>query len=155
MVFPNDFLILDGGMGTTLQAMGLPPGGVPELLNLEQPEMIAAVHRAYAEAGAQVVYTNTFGANGLKLKRIGRTVDEIVSAASSYARSRDAIDIEIDTVKAERRRGLASAAAAGLILQCLDEGLYPAWDAANKMSVRLTEKLGYEFSREYVCYGLE
>ena len=86
MVFPNDFLILDGGMGTTLQAMGLPPGGVPELLNLEQPEMIAAVHRAYVDAGAQVVYTNTFGANALKLKRTGKTVDEIISAAVKLAK---------------------------------------------------------------------
>ena len=38
---------------------------------------------------------------------------------------------------------------------CLDEGLYPAWDAANKVSVRLAEKLGYEFSREYVCYVIK
>ena len=82
----TEFLMLDGGMGTTLQAMGLPPGGVPELLNLEQPERIAAVHRAYVDAGAQVVYTNTFGANGLKLKRVGRTVDEIVSAAVRLAK---------------------------------------------------------------------
>ena len=62
MELKTEFLMLDGGMGTTLQAMGLPPGGVPELLNLEKPEMIAAVHRAYVDAGAQVVYTNTFGA---------------------------------------------------------------------------------------------
>ena len=80
---------------------------------------------------------------------------KIVSAASSYSRYRDGIDIEIDTVKEERHKGLGSAVAAKLILSCLDEGLYPAWDAANKMSVRLAEKLGYEFSREYVCYGLE
>ena len=94
----SEFLMLDGGMGTTLQAMGLPPGGVPELLNLEQPEMIAAVHRAYVDAGAQVVYTNTFGANGLKLKRIGRTVDEIVSAAVRLAKdaARDRAKVALD-----------------------------------------------------------
>ncbi len=80
---------------------------------------------------------------------------KIVSAASSYSRYREGIDIEIATLKAERHKGLASAAAAKLILACLDEGLYPAWDAANKMSVRLAEKLGYEFSHEYVCYGVE
>ena len=79
---------------------------------------------------------------------------KIVSAASSYSRYCRGIDIEIDTVKEERHKGLGSAAAARLILQCLDEGLYPAWDAANKLSVRLAEKLGYEFSREYVCYGM-
>ena len=79
----------------------------------------------------------------------------IVSAASSYFRSLKEIDIEIGTVKQERHRGLASAAAAKLILECLDEGLYPAWDAANKMSVRLAEKLGYEYVGEYVCYGVD
>ena len=80
---------------------------------------------------------------------------KIVSAASSYSRNRKGIDIEICTRKEEQHRGLGSAVAAKLILACLDEGLYPAWDAANKMSVRLAEKLGYEFSREYVCYGIE
>jgi len=80
---------------------------------------------------------------------------KIVSAASSYSRYRKGIDIEIDTVKEERRKGLGSAVAAKLILQCLDEGLYPAWDAANKLSVRLAEKLGYRFGREYICYGMD
>ena len=80
---------------------------------------------------------------------------KIVSAASSYSRYRTGIDIEIGTVKAERNKGLGSAVAAKLILSCLDEGLYPAWDAANILSVRLAEKLGYEFSREYACFGVE
>ena len=80
---------------------------------------------------------------------------KIVSAASSYSRFRGGIDIEIGTLKAERRKGIASAVAAKLILTCLDEGLYPAWDAANRMSVRLAEKFGYEFSREYPCFGIE
>ena len=80
---------------------------------------------------------------------------KIVSAASSYSRFLKGIDIEIDTAKEERHKGLGCAVAAKLILACLDEGLYPAWDAANKLSVRLAEKLGYEFSREYVCYGME
>ena len=80
---------------------------------------------------------------------------KIVSAASSYSRYRGGIDVEIDTVRQERRKGLGTAVAAKLILSCLDEGLYPAWDAANMLSVRLAEKLGYEFSREYVCFEVE
>lgn len=79
----------------------------------------------------------------------------IVSAASSYSRYLKGIDIEIATVKEERRKGLGSAVAAKLMLECLAEGLYPSWDAANRLSVRLAEKLGYEFSREYVCYLME
>ena len=80
---------------------------------------------------------------------------KIVSAASSYSRYLGGIDIEIGTLKGERNRGLATAAGARLILGCLSEGLYPAWDAANKMSVRLAEKFGYEFSHEYCCFGVE
>ena len=80
---------------------------------------------------------------------------KIVSAASSYSRYLTGIDVEIDTVKTERCKGLGAAVAARLILQCLDEGLYPAWDAANKLSVRLAERLGYEYSHEYVCYSMD
>ena len=80
---------------------------------------------------------------------------KLVGAASSYSRYRDGIEIEIDVAREERRKGLGSAVAAKLILSCLDEGLYPSWDAANMLSVRLAEKLGYEFSKEYVCYGME
>ena len=59
-------LILDGGMGTLLQERGLQAGETPEDWNVERPDDIAAIHRAYVEAGAQVIYTNTFGANRLK-----------------------------------------------------------------------------------------
>lgn len=80
---------------------------------------------------------------------------KIVSAASSFSRYREGIEIEVDTVREERHKGLASAACAALILSCLEEGLYPSWDAANKLSVRLAEKLGYTFSHEYWCYGVD
>lgn len=63
----NEFIFLDGGMGTMLQAAGLPVGMMPELWNLTAPEKVTAVHRQYVEAGSQIVYTNTFGANRLKL----------------------------------------------------------------------------------------
>ena len=77
-----------------------------------------------------------------------------VSVASSYSVYREGIEIEIDTVEEERRKGLAGAACATLILSCLDDGLYPSWDAANMDSVHLAEKLGYEFDRQYSCYWL-
>ena len=81
------FLLLDGGMGTQLQAKGLPLGGVPELWNIERPADITAVHRAYVEAGSQVVYTNTFGCNRLKMERTGHTVKELIEAAVACARA--------------------------------------------------------------------
>lgn len=80
---------------------------------------------------------------------------EIVSGASSYSRYNEGIEIEVDTVKAERRKHLALAACSALILRCLEEGLYPSWDAQNMASVHLAEKLGYELDREYTAYEID
>lgn len=76
----------------------------------------------------------------------------IVSGASSYTRYKEGIEIEVDTVSEERRKGFATIVSAALILQCLEEGLYPSWDAQNMLSVHLAEKLGYEFDHEYTVY---
>ncbi|MFQ5736070.1 MAG: homocysteine S-methyltransferase family protein [Thermodesulfobacteriota bacterium] len=64
-------LMFDGATGTMLQRLGLKPGGCPDELILKDPEMVAKVHSAYIEAGANVVTTNTFGANRPKLKEYG------------------------------------------------------------------------------------
>ena len=77
---------------------------------------------------------------------------KIVSGASSYTRYKEGIEIEVDTVVSERRNHLATVACSTLILRCLKENLYPSWDAQNMNSVRLAEKLGYEFDHEYVAY---
>ncbi len=77
---------------------------------------------------------------------------EPVAGASSYSHYKGGIEIEIDTRKDYRRRGLAAACASALILKCLDLGLYPSWDAATPVSVALAEKLGYRFSHEYPVY---
>ena len=76
----------------------------------------------------------------------------IVAGASSYTRYKEGIEIEVDTIEDERRKGLATIVCAALILQCLEEGLYLGWDARNMNSVRLAEKLGYEFDHEYTAY---
>ena len=77
---------------------------------------------------------------------------EPVSGASSYSGFRGGIEIEIDTREDYRRKGLATVCGAKLILECLDRGWYPSWDAQNKWSVALAEKLGYHFDREYTAY---
>ena len=82
----NRFLMLDGGMGTMLQARGLPPGAQPELWNLTHPDVIESVQREYVLAGSRVLYTNTFGASPVKLRRAGVTVREVVAAAVEIAR---------------------------------------------------------------------
>lgn len=79
---------------------------------------------------------------------------ELVAGASSYSRYDKGIEIEIDTREDYRRKGLAYACGAKLILECLENGLYPSWDAQNKWSVALAEKLGYHFSHEYVAYEI-
>ncbi len=81
--------MLDGGMGTQLQAAGLPVGQLPELWNLTEPEKVTAVHRRYVEAGSRVLYTNTFGVNGLKAARFGHSVSELVKAGVRCARAAD------------------------------------------------------------------
>lgn len=77
---------------------------------------------------------------------------ELVAGASSYSTYHKGIEIEIDTREDYRRKGLAYACGAKLILECLEKGLYPSWDAQNKWSVALAQKLGYHFSHEYVAY---
>lgn len=81
--------------------------------------------------------------------------DELAAGASTYSWYREGIEIEIDTKKEFRRQGLALCCASALILHCLDRGLYPSWDAANRASVALAEKLGYHFSHEYPCCGVK
>lgn len=79
---------------------------------------------------------------------------ELVAGASSYTVYQDGIEIEIDTRKDERRKGLALACAAKLILECLARGKYPSWDAHNRASLALAEKLGYHFDKEYIAYEI-
>lgn len=79
----------------------------------------------------------------------------LVSGASSYSFYKGGIEIEIDTRKDYRRRGLAAACGAALILECEKRGIYPSWDAQNKGSVALAEKLGYHFDREYCAYEIQ
>ena len=79
-------IFLDGAMGTMLQRAGLQPDEAPELAALRHPEMLAAIHRQYVEAGADIVYANTFGANRRKLQKLGATVEEVVTASIRAAK---------------------------------------------------------------------
>ncbi len=63
--------IFDGAMGTMLQQGGLKAGACPELMNVENPEIVRKIHRAYIDAGATIIETNTFGASSLKLEHYG------------------------------------------------------------------------------------
>lgn len=87
--------ILDGGFGTMVQAAGLPPGKDPTDWNVENPAAVAAVHRAYAQAGSQVVMANTFGANRLKYHGV-HSLDELTTAAIRLARESGAEKVALD-----------------------------------------------------------
>jgi len=86
----NDLLIMDGAMGTMLQKSGkLKPGMAPEMLNIEQPDLIKDIHTQYINAGANIIETNTFGANRIKLGEFGLAskVREINQSAAYNARA--------------------------------------------------------------------
>lgn len=80
--------------------------------------------------------------------------DTIVAGASAYTHYSGGIEIEVDTRKEHRNRGLATVCAAALILDCLDNGLYPSWDAANLTSVHIAERLGYTMAHPYTVFYL-
>lgn len=79
---------------------------------------------------------------------------ELAAGASSYVVFDGGIEIELDTKEPFRHRGLATAAAARLILECLDRSLYPGWDAANLASLHIAEKLGYHPGAQYTVYRI-
>ena len=85
-------LILDGAMGTELQMQGLPAGACPEAWALDHVHVLEGIHRAYAEAGSDVVTTNTFGANRIKLAHFGREARTIEINILSARAARRAVD---------------------------------------------------------------
>ncbi len=82
----KQFIFLDGAMGTMLFEKGLKMGDIPELLNITRPEWIIDIHKQYIDAGSDIVYANTFGANRYKLEKSGKQVSEVVKAAIGCAR---------------------------------------------------------------------
>lgn len=81
----ENYILLDGAMGTMLQKSGEMGDTLPEVLNIEKPELITSIHKAYKDAGAQIVYANTFGANRYKMKDAGYSVSELIGAAVNNA----------------------------------------------------------------------
>lgn len=82
----RDYVILDGGMGTMLQAAGLKLGEIPEVLAFTSPDTLINIHKEYANSGADIIYANTFGANRHKLRNSGYTVSEIIKKALENAK---------------------------------------------------------------------
>ncbi|NLE53115.1 MAG: betaine--homocysteine S-methyltransferase [Chloroflexi bacterium] len=88
-------IVADGGMGSMLIAQGLRQGEPPELWNVEHPERVRQIHRDYLEAGAQIILTNSFGGNRIRLGRskLAERAEELNRAAAELARAEaDAIN---------------------------------------------------------------
>lgn len=83
----NDFVYLDGAMGTMLQQSLLQLGERPEVLNITHPHEITQIHKSYIAAGSDIVYANTFGANAHKLEGCGHSVEEIIAAGIRNAKA--------------------------------------------------------------------
>ncbi|MCK8816876.1 homocysteine S-methyltransferase family protein [Natroniella sulfidigena] len=83
----EEVLILDGAMGTELQNKGLEVGNCPEKLNLTHPDVLQEIHTSYVEAGSDIIQTNTFGANSIKLAKYGLSeeLEEINTTAVKLA----------------------------------------------------------------------
>lgn len=86
LLLNKEFVILDGAMGTMLQKAGLHLGEMPEILCVTHNEQITDIHKQYINSGADIVYTNTFGANSYKLKNSGYTVNDIIPQAVKAAK---------------------------------------------------------------------
>ena len=82
----KEILYFDGAMGTRLQAAGLKPGELPEVWNITHGEVVTDIHASYVRAGANILKSNTFGANALKMQDSGYSVEEVVLAAFENAR---------------------------------------------------------------------
>lgn len=137
-------VITDGAWGTELQARGLALGESPDIWNLTQPERVAQVARSYVEAGSQIILTNTFGANRIRLSELGLAdkVSEInragveISRGSASGRALvfasigpsgkmlvngDVTTEELSTAFAEQARALASAGADALVIETMTD----------------------------------
>ncbi len=124
----DKLLLLDGAMGTMLQAAGLKPGEHPEVFGLRHPEVVEEIHRRYLRAGSGVLYTNTFGASRYKLAGTGVSVEQAVSAGIAAARR----------------------AAEGKALVALDLG--PIGELLEPLGT-LSQEEAYEIYREQVLAG--
>lgn len=80
-------LMIDGAMGTMLFDAGLAPGKAPDEWNLLHPDVVTGIHTAYAEAGANLLLSNTFGTNALRLKNSVYSVEEIAAAGVRLAKA--------------------------------------------------------------------
>ena len=94
----------------------------------------------------------TFARYGFGFIIIEGNTGKIAAISSSFSTSKNSIEIELATSPRYRKRGFGTAVAARMILECLNRKMFPRWDAANLISVKIAEKLGFTFIEEYSSY---
>lgn len=87
----GELLICDGAMGTMLQTKGIPAGMLSELWNEQRPEIILGIHRAYLDAGAQIITTNTFNGNRIRMSEAGLAERSVELTRLGVALARQAV----------------------------------------------------------------
>jgi len=125
-----------------------------ELKRIDQP----LAEQLPTDIGNEVCFENFYSVDDFLERGIGYCIlggNKIASAATSFARSRRAIDIEIETVANYRKRGLATVVGAQLVAHCLEGGIEPCWLAANAASERLALRLGYVRGERYETLAIQ
>lgn len=85
-LFSQEFVLLDGAMGTMLQTEGMPAGTITDIYAITNPKKTEALHRAYIDAGSKIIYASTFSANARKLKGSTYSVSEVIKEAVYIAK---------------------------------------------------------------------
>ena len=102
----------------------------------------------------QFVSDRDFQHLGIGVAAVDQKDGRLAAGAASYSRYEKGIEIEIDTHPDHRLKGLARCCGARLILECLNRGLYPSWDAQNPESLHLAESFGYKPAGTYTAYEI-
>ena len=130
-------LFFDGGMGSMLQKKGMTPGENTDVWNFTRPDDIMDVHRQYAEAGADILLTNMFGANRLKVGGTGYTVEQLVKQGIANARQ---VADEVGSAQGRQIFVAADVAPTGKLLQPLgDLSFDDAYDIFKEIVVAAEE----------------
>lgn len=94
----NNIVLFDGAMGTQIQKMGLPLGKSPETINIENEQGLSSIHKAYAQAGADVLSSNTFGASAYKLEEAKLDQGQVIKNAVKRARESRFVALDLGPI---------------------------------------------------------
>ncbi|MGN1415163.1 MAG: GNAT family N-acetyltransferase [Anaerovoracaceae bacterium] len=138
-----------------LEAMAenVPEGYVLQMLDAAIYQQALSEEWSFSLCGQFASYRD-FQSLGIGVAAVDRKDGKLAASAASYSRYEKGIEIEIDTHPDHRLKGLARCCGARLILECLDRGLYPSWDAQNPESLHLAESFGYKPAGTYTAYEI-